>query len=717
MKRIILAAIFLLLYASSGSLSAQWARIYGGSVIWSCVSSIKQTSDGGYVVAGGFSGAGNYGKIWILKLSLDGEIEWQKTYTTPGLHEHAEASSIRQASDGGYVVAGSINSFGAGEEDFWILKLSTDGDNEWQRTYGGGRYDFANFVQQTSDGGYVVAGSTDSFGAGETDIWFLKLTSAGDVEWQKTYGGAREDSASFIRQTSDEGYMVLGYNRYQDVDRWTTDYWILKLSSEGDVEWQKILVSPTPDEQAEAGAIKQIGDGGYLVTGTTTYYEGVNSIGTSDIWVLKLSSEGEIEWQKAYTGAESDRASLIEETSDGGYIIAGSTRGYLEWSSDEGKIWILKMSSTGSIEWHRAYEGSGTYSVSLIKQTSDRGYIVSGLSEPSSDNCNSSDLLIMKLSAAGDIEWDKTYGSDSSPDSASFIQQTNDDGYIVVGRTVSWSERGLWILKLFPNGEINPRCVFIKSSNTKASDIDIVPEDTNITPEDTDITSTDTNITPQDTDVTAQNGDANVYDLISEKCTLTLSADSGGTTDPAPGTHTYVTGTKVTLKAKPSGDYVFNYWLGNLSCKKSPVEITMDGNKGIRAMFYEPGPPQWSGDGGGDGCFIATAAYCSKSHPFIKILRDFRDKYLMPSKHGRKIVNFYYRYSPFVANIITKHKILKVAVRVSLLSLIAISYSILHLGPIITTALFIFIFMLPVLIIWHRQRKQKRHIRGKKQND
>ena len=640
MKRIISAAMFLLVFTSFLSLNAQWAIIYGGTGSDSAYS-IQQTNDGGYIVAGETNSFGAGGSdVWILKLTSSGDIEWQKTYG--GIVDDC-AWSIQQTGDGGYIVAGETGSFGARDKDIWILKLSSTGAIEWQRTYGGSEWETDPSIQQTNDRGYIVVGHTESFGVGGADIWILKLSSAGDIEWQRTYGAGEQEYAPSIQQTSDGGYIVAGHTYSVGVEMW--GYWILKLSPEGDIGWQKTYGWSTFDKP---NSIQQTSDGGYIVIGETSSF----GAGSSDIWILKLSSDGDIEWQKTYGGTSYDEALSIQQTNDGGYIVAGSTDSFGAGSSD---VWILKLTSSGDIGWQKTYGGSGS-------------------------------------------------------DSASSIQQTSDGGYIVTGYIISWGagSRDFWVLKLSSDGDINPRCSFIRSSKAAVSDTDNSPEDTNTTPMYEDITPQDTNITPQDTDAT-------VYNLCSEKPLLGILISGGGTTVPAPGTYIHEPGTEITITAFPKGGYSFGGWSGDASGETSPITIIMDSDKSIRADFWQ----DWGGGDGKDGiktggCFIATAAYGSPLHPYVKILRNFRDTCLIPSEPGRAFVRLYYKYSPFAADLISKHKALKGVIRINLLPIIAISYSILHLGPIITIAALIFIFMLPVFFIWRHQRKLRRHMRGRR---
>ncbi|MFX0208655.1 MAG: CFI-box-CTERM domain-containing protein, partial [Candidatus Hodarchaeota archaeon] len=190
--------------------------------------------------------------------------------------------------------------------------------------------------------------------------------------------------------------------------------------------------------------------------------------------------------------------------------------------------------------------------------------------------------------------------------------------------------------------------------------------------------------------------------------TLTITAGTGGTTNPSPGTHNYDVGAQVSVRAIANSGYRFTGWSGDASGTTNPVTINIDSNKSVKANFSRTA----TGDGGEagkkGGCFIATAAYGSPLHSRVKILRDFRDKYLMPTKLGRMLVGFYYKNSPFFAVLIAKHKVLKIMVRLSLLPVIVFSYSMLHFGPINTWIMIMVIFAFPIILISFFRRKLRR---------
>ncbi len=316
----LLFVIFLLFFSLKLTYANEWAITFSER-IFNYANSIQQTSDGGFIVAGWTSW-----DIWVLKLDENGNVQWQKTYGGGGLEK---ANSIQQTSDGGFIVAGYTDSFGAGDADIWVLKLDGNGNIQWQKTYGGSGWDSASSIQQTSDGGFIVAGYTNSFGAGYDDIWVLKLDESGNVQWQKTYGGSGWDSASSIQQTSDGGFIVAG---------WTNrDIWVLKLDGNGNIQWQKTYGGSYGDY---ANSIQQTSDGGFILAGYTYSF----GAGGSDIWVLKLDESGNVQWQKTYGGSSDDRASSIQQTSDGGFILAGGTDSFGTGGSD---IWVLKLDENG----------------------------------------------------------------------------------------------------------------------------------------------------------------------------------------------------------------------------------------------------------------------------------------------------------------------------------------------------------------------------------
>ncbi|TAN46128.1 MAG: hypothetical protein EPN22_00065 [Nitrospirae bacterium] len=381
----ILSCLLTFVFVDISFAEEQWAKTFGGSGKEEAYS-IEQTSDGGYIAAGYTDsfGAGNE-DFWVMKLDGSGNIQWQKTY---GGIDSDWANSIKQTSDGGYIVAGVTYSFGAGSADMWVLKLADNGSVQWQKTYGGTDSDFANSVQQTSDGGYIVAGVTYSFGAGSADAWILKLTSNGSVEWEATFGGAGNDFANSVQQASDGGYIVAG-----DTDSFygNRSVWVFKLNSVGGAEWEGIYEGTSFDF---ANSVQQTTDGGYIVAG----YTWSSGAGNEDVWILKLNNSGYVQWQYTYGGAYNDWAYSARQTSDGGYIAVGVTYSF---NAANGDIWVLKLNSNGAIQWQNSYGAAGGDGAYTIRQTSGGGYIIAGVTY--SFGAIGGDFWILKLNSDGSI--------------------------------------------------------------------------------------------------------------------------------------------------------------------------------------------------------------------------------------------------------------------------------------------------------------------------
>jgi len=954
MKKFILASIFILIIAVPQSLHAQWAMLYGGSGDdWA--NSVQQTSDGGYILAGYTESFGEgHSDIWVVKLSFAGDIEWQRTY---GGIQNEEAYSIQETSDGGYIVAGYTDSFGLGNTDIWVLKLNSEGVIEWQRTFGRSGDDWANSVLQTSDGGYIIGGSSDSFGIGSADIWLIKLSSEGDVEWQNINLLGVNIYLRAIQETSDGGYIAAGHI-HPSVNN-SIDLLILKLDSIGRIDWERYYGGSQDDW---ANSIQETDDGGYFVAGYTESF----GAGNLDFWVLKLTSAGNIDWERAYGGSGDDWANSAQQTSDGGFIVAGASDSFGAGFSD---FWLLKLSSSGNIEWQKTYGDTGGEGAFSIQQTDDYGFIVSGNTD--SYGTGDFDFLVLKLYADGAIDpscdlpgssaasiyntgavlgityitpqdtvdtpqitdviplesdsdtyvvceerpeisgsvktegdvgiegvtiafsggegeaatdtdgnyshsvsygWSGTAtpskaGYGFTPSSREYTEVTSDQadedytGFIVhvisgfvrngggdgiEDVTIAFSNDGGEVLTA-PDGSYshavkegwsgtatpskncysfappsqdytnvtvdhanqdytgtfltytisgtirlastsaplsgvvvsglpgNPvtdasgyyevtvdcgwsgtviptllRTVFTPlSQNYEDVHSDYTNQDymaypgwiisglvtTAASEGIAGVTITFSNdggaattgvdgsyshtviegwsgtatpsragygFTPSSLDYTNVTSDIPDQDYTGEVLTyvLTILANEGGTTQPAPGSYTYTHGTEIDIRALPDEGYDFSQWSGDVPPgleKVNPVLIIMDSGKSITAQFEKQ-----------KLCFIATAAYRTPSHPHVEILRDFRDRYLVRSHPGRRVIEFYYRHSPLVADLISRHAVLRAAVRIQLLPFVSLSYIALRFGPGISAGILSLLFLFPIFQVFFRKRKKRR---------
>jgi hypothetical protein len=384
-------------------------------------------------------------------------LQWEKLY---GGNNSDEASSVQQTTDGGYIVAGLTLSNDRdvsgnhGSYDAWIVKLKIDGNLQWQKSLGGSGGDNANSILQTTDGGYIIAGSTDSNDGdvsgnhGQTDAWIVKLSAAGNIQWQKTYGSSGNDAAYSIQLTTDGGYVFAGSSGANDGDvtgnHGNNDYWVVKTDAEGNIQWQKSYGGSNLDR---ANSIQQTADGGYVVAGSTASNDGdvTGFQGVFDYWIIKLNSNGRLQWQKSYGGTGYDWATSILQTQGGGYIVTGSTASYdgdvTGYHTGVGcscytDYWVIKLHADGSLIWEKALGGFDDDIPCNVLQTDDGNFIVAGWAYYAGGDITHghglNDFWIVNLNKAGKINWEKTYGQ-AHFDEAYSIAQTSDKGFIIAG--------------------------------------------------------------------------------------------------------------------------------------------------------------------------------------------------------------------------------------------------------------------------------------------
>jgi len=378
-------------------------------------------------------------------------IQWQKSL---GGTSYDEALSIYPTADGGYIVAGASWSNDGdatgnhGDADCYVIKLDTAGNIQWQKCLGGTSNDMAYSICPTADGGYIVAGRSFSTNGdvignhGGVDCWIVKLDAIGNIQWQKSLGGTSYDEALSIYPTADGGYVIAGYtysNNGDVVGRYDTlynDYWIVKLNTKGDIQWQKCLGGTGNDM---AYSIHPTTDDGYIVAGWSVSNNSDTAGNYGDCYVVKLDTAGNIQWQKFLGGTGNDIAYSICPTTDGGYIVAGAS-----WSNDsdatgnhgDADCWIVKLDAIGNIQWQKFLGGTGDDIAYSIHPTTDGGYVIAGWSFSTNGdvtgNHGGADCYVIKLDTAGNIQWQKCLGG-TAGDEALSIYPTADGGYVIAG--------------------------------------------------------------------------------------------------------------------------------------------------------------------------------------------------------------------------------------------------------------------------------------------
>lgn len=387
-------------------------------------------------------------------------------------------------------ISGDKTQAPVGSGDYWIVKLDPEGNKLWDKTIGGSGYDELTSLYQTSDGGYILGGWSISPASGDKtedakgsyDYWVVKVDSTGNRQWDKTLGGNKVDFLFSLQQTKDGGYIVGGWSNSDisgdktEVPRGIIDYWVLKLNADGEKEWDKTLGGNESDRLA---ALQQTSDGGYLLGGTTLSEVGGDktaaSKGSADFWLVKLDAAGNKRWDKALGGNQGETLTALEPARDGGFILGGNSGSGISGDKTEASrelldYWVVKVDADGEKQWDKTLGGNFNDELHALVQAADGGYLVGGYSlsgvsgdktEPTKSNCCCfecpGDFWVVKLDSAGQIKWDKTLGGEAD-DNIAALQATSDGAYIIGGTSATDTSEDktepskgysdIWVVKL-----------------------------------------------------------------------------------------------------------------------------------------------------------------------------------------------------------------------------------------------------------------------------
>lgn len=392
-------------------------------------------------------------------------IEWTKTF---GGSNEDNALSVVETTDGGYAVAGytlsadgDITDKTATDSDYWVLKLTKEGEIVWSKTYGGTGDERAERIINTSDGGYAVVGYSRSsdedvtLNAGLQDYWIVKISSAGDIQWEKSFGFPGIDRAFSIVQTKDGGYFVTGFldvtasngdgndNKGRNNSKHGVgEFWGIKLDASGNKIWRRYFGGTNNDRSYDA---VQTEDNGFLMIGSSESidFDVTNSKGSYDFWAVKVDAEGTKVWQKSYGGSEIDVGYAIASSGDGKYVIVGDSRsndGDISNAKGNADLWMIQIDDNGEILWKKSLGGTQFDTGRGIYKGQNNGFIITGNSRSNDQDVNEnkgqSDIWNIQIDNTGKVQWKSTIGGSQAEFGEGCIE-TSDKKLIVVGSSES----------------------------------------------------------------------------------------------------------------------------------------------------------------------------------------------------------------------------------------------------------------------------------------
>ncbi|MEO0038526.1 MAG: hypothetical protein RIQ59_1737 [Bacteroidota bacterium] len=464
-----------------------------------------------------------YFLLFVPLLIQSQNILWEKSY---GGKYADYLFDVQPTADYGFILAGSSLSDKSGTKsennqgdlDYWVWKMDENGKPDWQKSLGGSGFDLLKSIRGTKDGGFILAGTSNSDTGfhkkdsckGGTDFWVFKLNAKGEEQWQRTIGGTGQDELLSVFQTTDGGY-ILGGSSSSDAtivattgkkalttskkdltskstsSRGSMDYWIVKLNAEGEVQWQKTFGGKYVDELR---SMEQTKDGGYILGGYSNSPESGDktepSIGIGDYWVVKIDNSGTIEWQRTYGGNGDNQLYVIHQTGDEGYLIGGNSNSTNSLTTKGGTVsngtdfWLLKVDTKGEEQWSRTYDYGKVDILTSLVENKDHTFLIGGYAQNDVTSASGlalkkqdkgiNDYIALKVDATGQEIWTQSVGS-SGEDILRKLIETRDGGYLLAGTSNSSSSldkkstigsNDFWVVKLQDKVNVEPAKVAIE---------------------------------------------------------------------------------------------------------------------------------------------------------------------------------------------------------------------------------------------------------------
>lgn len=383
--------------------------------------------------------------IFLTSPILIGQTTFQKTYNGEVAFDFGK--SVQQTTDGGFIITGET-SLGAGPSDMYLVKTNSEGTIQWAKSFGGAGNESGYCVQQTSDGGFIIIGNTDTYVAGGAwDMYLVKTTSDGTLQWSKTFGGTAVEEGRSVQETNDGGFIITGYT----TSLGGADVYLVKTASDGTLQWTRNYGYLLGTDFGQA--VKQTNDGGFIITGFTT-----GESDNFDVYLVKTAFDGTLEWTKTFGDTLYDGGYDVQQTNDGGFIITGvyensiPINGGLQFYR---YVYLIKTASDGNLQWNKTYGNTTNAEGYSVQETNDGGYIIGG---------ERSGAHLLKTTSDGTLQWSKTYGNLLGAQGKTAAQQTKDGGYIMTGAIINNGSFDVYLIKTDSMGnsgcnETNPTTI------------------------------------------------------------------------------------------------------------------------------------------------------------------------------------------------------------------------------------------------------------------